>query len=88
MQSLNVIGLGYIGLPTAALFADAGVMVYGTEVSEHVINCVNEGRAHFGEPDLDVLIHKVFKAGLLKASLENVISDAYIITVPTPLTKK
>ena len=87
MQSLNVIGLGYIGLPTAALFADAGLVVHGTEISDYIIDCVNEGHAHFGEPDLDVLINKVVKSGFLKASQKIVASDAYIITVPTPLTE-
>lgn len=84
--SVNIIGLGYIGLPTAALFADAGLYVYGTDVNPDIVHLVNQGKPHFGEPDLDVLLSRVQKAGRLSASTEIIRADNYIIAVPTPLT--
>lgn len=84
---INIIGLGYIGLPTAALFADAGIYVCGTDVNADIVECVNQGKAHFGEPNLDVLLSRVHKSGHLRASLQVEPSDAYIIAVPTPLAK-
>ncbi|MEM6602625.1 MAG: UDP-N-acetyl-D-mannosamine dehydrogenase [Pseudomonadota bacterium] len=87
MHSVNVIGLGYIGLPTAALFADAGIMVHGTDKDQNIVECVAQGTPHFGEPELDVLLRRVKDNGLLKASTDIVPSDVYIIAVPTPLTE-
>jgi UDP-N-acetyl-D-mannosaminuronic acid dehydrogenase len=83
-HKINVVGLGYIGLPTAAVFADHGVEVHGIDVSSHVIENVNAGRPHFGEPNLDALVRRVVEAGKLKASLKCEEADAFLIAVPTP----
>jgi UDP-N-acetyl-D-mannosaminuronic acid dehydrogenase len=81
---ISVIGLGYIGLPTATLFANAGIDVVGVDVSPSIIATVNSGHPHFGEPNLDILLTKVVLAGNLKASLEVEPAEAFIIAVPTP----
>jgi len=79
-----VMGLGYIGLPTAALIASRGVNVHGVDINEHVVNTINEGKIHIVESDLEGLVHKVVKEGLLKASTNPVKADVFLIAVPTP----
>jgi UDP-N-acetyl-D-mannosaminuronic acid dehydrogenase len=82
---IAVIGLGYIGLPTAAVFAENGVEVIGIDVAPPVVETINAGRPHFGEPNLDALVRRVVEAGKLRATLEIEPADAFIIAVPTPL---
>lgn len=82
--SVVMIGLGYIGLPTAALIAGKGLHVRGVDVSEDVVNTINKGEIHIVEPDLDGLVHHVVKKGLLKASIKPDEADVYLIAVPTP----
>ncbi|MGH7154185.1 MAG: UDP-N-acetyl-D-mannosamine dehydrogenase [Acetobacteraceae bacterium] len=82
---IAVVGLGYIGLPTAAVFAENGIEVLGVDVNSRVIDTINAGRPHFGEPNLDALVRRVVEAGKLRASLEIEPADAFIIAVPTPL---
>ena len=84
LQSVCVVGLGYIGLPTAAVFADTGLDVYGVDVNEEAVNSINSGTPHIVEPQLDSLLKKVVTAGRLTASLEPKEADAFIIAVPTP----
>lgn len=84
MQKLCVVGMGYIGLPTATLFADAGVKVAGVDVSPSIIETINSGRAHFGEANLDALLAKVVASGKLKAHAAPQAADAFILAVPTP----
>lgn len=84
-ERIAVVGLGYIGLPTAAVFAENGIEVLGVDVDKRVVNTVNEGRPHFGEPNLDALIRRVVESGKLRASTELEPADAFIIAVPTPL---
>ncbi|QLC20912.1 UDP-N-acetyl-D-mannosamine dehydrogenase [Parasphingopyxis sp. CP4] len=84
-STVCVIGLGYIGLPTAATLAAAGFEVKGTDISEHIVEELNEGRAHFSEPDLDMLVRGAVTSGNLKAYTEPQSADAFIITVPTPI---
>ncbi len=88
MTTLNkkicVIGLGYIGLPTASLLGTKGYNVFGVDTSEHVVNTINKGNIHIVEPDLDILVKSAVQAGKLKAGLEPVEADVYIIAVPTP----
>ena len=84
IKSICVVGLGYIGLPTATVFADAGFDVYGVDVNESAVNSINAGTPHIVEPHLDVLLKKVVKNGKLKASLKPCCADAYILSVPTP----
>lgn len=79
-----MMGLGYIGLPTAALIASKGMHVTGVDISENVVNTINEGKIHIVEPDLDGLVHYVVKEGLLKATIKPVEADIYLIAVPTP----
>lgn len=79
-----MIGLGYIGLPTAALIAGKGLKVTGVDVSKEVVNTINKGEIHIVEPDLDGLVHHVVKKGRLKASVKPVEADVFLIAVPTP----
>ncbi len=79
-----MIGLGYIGLPTAALIAGKGLQVIGVDVSKEVVNTINKGEIHIVEPDLDGLVHHVVKKGRLKAATKPVEADVYLIAVPTP----
>ena len=82
---IAVIGLGYIGLPTAAVFAAGGIEVVGVDVNPRVVATINHGRPHFGEPNLDALVRRVVESGKLRASLALEPADAFIIAVPTPL---
>lgn len=82
--SVVMMGLGYIGLPTAALIASKGIYVTGVDIHQHVVDTINEGKIHIVEPDLDGLVHHVVKQGYLKASKIPVEADVYLIAVPTP----
>jgi UDP-N-acetyl-D-mannosaminuronic acid dehydrogenase len=86
-SKIAVVGLGYIGLPTAAVFADHGIEVLGVDVSAHVVDNVNQGKPHFGEPNLDALVRRVVEGKKLRASLKIEPADAFLIAVPTPLRK-
>lgn len=81
---VSVIGLGYIGLPTAALFASRGIEVVGVDVSSHVVDTINEGRIHIVEPKLEGLVRDAVFKGILRASLKPEPADAFLIAVPTP----
>lgn len=83
-KRISVVGLGYIGLPTAATLATRGVEVVGVDISEQVVARINEGRAHFSEPDLDILLEAAVTTGKLRATNEPTPADAFIIAVPTP----
>ena len=83
-NKICVIGLGYIGLPTAAVFARSGIEVIGVDVNPNVVDMINTGKAHIVEADLDELLHSVIENGSLKASLQAEEADAYLIAVPTP----
>ena len=82
---IAVIGLGYIGLPTAAVFADNGIEVVGVDVNATAVESINQGRPHFGEPNLDALVRRVVQGGKLRATLEMEPAEAFVIAVPTPL---
>lgn len=84
-EKVAVIGLGYIGLPTAAVFAENGIDVVGVDIDQRVVDTINDGRPHFGEPNLDALIRRVVESGKLRARMELEPADAFIIAVPTPL---
>jgi UDP-N-acetyl-D-mannosaminuronic acid dehydrogenase len=79
-----VLGLGYIGLPTAAVIARTGAKVVGVDVHPHVVDTVNSGRVHIEEIDLDGLVSGVVARGNLRASLEIVPAEVFVIAVPTP----
>lgn len=85
-KSISVIGLGYIGLPTAALLASKGYKVTGIDMNEVVVDLVNKGEIHIYEPDLENLVKTTVSSGHLKASKFNTLSDIYIICVPTPVS--
>lgn len=85
IESLSVIGLGYIGLPTAAMFASTGLKTVGVDISARAVDAVNEGRAHIEEGNLDELVERCVESGLLSATMEPTGTDAYIIAVPTPV---
>jgi len=82
---ISVVGLGYIGLPTAAVFAEQGIEVIGVDVNRHVVDTINQGRPHFGEPNLDALVRRVVENGKLRATTALDSAEAFIIAVPTPL---
>lgn len=77
-------GLGYIGLPTAAVAASKGIQVVGVDVNPDVVDKVNHGEIHIVEPDLEGLVRGVVENGQLKASLKPEEADAFFIVVPTP----
>ncbi|MEN3747631.1 UDP-N-acetyl-D-mannosamine dehydrogenase [Sphingomonas sp. HF-S3] len=79
-----VIGLGYIGLPTAAVIARTGAMVLGVDVRDEVVETINSGRVHIEEIDLDGLVSGVVARGTLRASTRIEPSDIFVIAVPTP----
>ena len=83
-ESLTVMGLGYIGLPTAAVFASRKINVCGVDVNENAVNTINRGEIHIVEPELDIVVHSTVNEGYLKASLTPEPADAFIIAVPTP----
>ena len=83
-KHICVIGLGYIGLPTAATFAAHGVKVTGVDVNQHAVDMINQGKVHIVEPDLDALVKDVVEKGMLSAQTTPVEADAYIVAVPTP----
>ena len=82
-----VIGLGYIGLPTAAVIARSDCPVTGIDVSDNVVETINRGDIHIEEVDLDGLVRGVVQRGMLKASTQIVPADVFVIAVPTPFEK-
>ena len=79
-----VLGLGYIGLPTAAVVARSGASVLGIDIRPDVVETVNSGGVHIEEVDLDALVQGVVQRGLLRAATEVEPSDIFVIAVPTP----
>jgi UDP-N-acetyl-D-mannosaminuronic acid dehydrogenase len=84
-MKVTVIGLGYIGLPTAAVIASRGINVVGIDINKHVVDTVNKGEIHIVEPELDMLVHASVISGKLRADTKIDKSDVFIISVPTPL---
>jgi UDP-N-acetyl-D-mannosaminuronic acid dehydrogenase len=82
-----VMGLGYIGLPTASILATRGYHVTGVDVRPDVVETINQGRIHIEEPDLDILVRSAVGSGQLKAAGQPVVADVFIICVPTPITE-
>lgn len=85
-NKICVIGLGYIGLPTASLLGTKGYEVLGVDVSDKVVNTINRGEIHIVEPDLDLLVKSAVNAGKLTAAKQPAEADVFIIAVPTPFT--
>ena len=82
-----VVGLGYIGLPTAAIIARAGCPVLGLDVTQRVVDTINRGEIHIEEVDLDGLVRGVVQRGLLRAATRIEPADVFVIAVPTPFAK-
>lgn len=87
-HTICVLGMGYIGLPTAAVLATRGYHVRGVDTNPAVVDSINAGRTHFIEPDLDILVHAAVQTGHLKAYADPAPSDIYIMCVPTPVTRE
>ncbi|MDO9300528.1 MAG: nucleotide sugar dehydrogenase [Anaerolineales bacterium] len=83
-QKICVIGLGYIGLPTASTFAAHGINVLGVDISQHIIDTLNKGEIHIHEPGLLDEVKKAIQSGNFKAATKPEEADAFIIAVPTP----
>lgn len=83
-KKISVIGLGYIGLPTAALLANKGFQVEGIDIDQSIVDTVNSGKIHIVEPNLENYVEKAVKEKCLHASLTPSESDIFIIAVPTP----
>ena len=84
IKTACVVGLGYIGLPTAATLASRGVAVVGVDINPRVVAAVNAGHTYFSEPDLDMLLRAATTLGKLRATGRPEAADAFIIAVPTP----
>ena len=83
-RKLCVMGLGYIGLPTASLLASKGFQVHGVDVNAHVVDTINQGRIHIRQPELDILVKSAVQRGRLNAGTSPLTADVFIIAVPTP----
>jgi UDP-N-acetyl-D-mannosaminuronic acid dehydrogenase len=84
INKIAVIGLGYIGLPTASILATKGYDVLGVEINEKTVDTINAGKIHIVEPDLDILVKSAVNSGNLRASLTPEEADVFILAVPTP----
>jgi len=87
-KTISVIGLGYIGLPTAAVIASRGVKVVGIDVNQNAVDTINAGNVHIVEPDLDIVVKSVVTTGMLRATTTPEKADAFMVAVPTPFTKE
>ncbi len=83
-ETISVIGLGYIGLPTAAMFASRKKRVIGVDVNQKTVDIINKGKVHIVEPELDIIVHAAVTEGYLKAVINPEPADAFLIAVPTP----
>ncbi|MDC0410292.1 UDP-N-acetyl-D-mannosamine dehydrogenase [Gammaproteobacteria bacterium] len=83
-NTISVVGLGYIGLPTAAMFASKEKKVIGVDVNQHAVDTINAGKIHIVEPELDLMVKKAVDGGFLKATTNPEPADAFLIAVPTP----
>ncbi|MEW5858714.1 MAG: UDP-N-acetyl-D-mannosamine dehydrogenase, partial [Cyanobacteriota bacterium] len=88
VQKICVLGLGYIGLPTASILATKGFQVCGVDINQQVVETINSGKIHIHEPGLDTLVKSAVLSGNLKASLEPQSADVFLIAVPTPLQEQ
>lgn len=83
-SKISIIGLGYIGLPTAAVLASRKIHVVGVDVNQTAVDSINRGEVHFKEPELDIIVQAVVSQGYLRATLQPEAADAFLIAVPTP----
>jgi UDP-N-acetyl-D-mannosaminuronic acid dehydrogenase len=87
IKTVCVVGLGYIGLPTAATLAGRGVDVISVDINPDVVETVNAGQPYFSEPDLDMLLRAATTLRKLRATQRPEPADAFVIAVPTPSTR-
>jgi UDP-N-acetyl-D-mannosaminuronic acid dehydrogenase len=83
-KTISIIGLGYIGLPTAAMFASRKIRVIGVDVNQAAVDTINRGEIHIVEPDLDMVVHAAVSQGYLRATTKPEPAQAFLIAVPTP----
>lgn len=83
-ETISVVGLGYIGLPTAAVIASNGIRVIGVDVNQHAVDTINQGKIHIVEPGLEDLVKQAVQDGHLSAHTSPQKADAFLIAVPTP----
>ncbi|WP_422357908.1 UDP-N-acetyl-D-mannosamine dehydrogenase [Qipengyuania flava] len=84
IKKISIIGLGYIGLPTAAMFASRKIEVVGVDVNQTAVDTINRGEIHIVEPDLDMVVHAAVNEGYLRATTKPEPAQAFLIAVPTP----
>ena len=85
-KTVSVIGLGYIGLPTAAVLASRKINVIGVDVNQNAVETINRGEIHIVEPDLDMVVKAAVQQGYLRATVNPEPADAFLVAVPTPFT--
>lgn len=83
-ETISIVGLGYIGLPTAAVFASRKKRVIGVDINQRAVDTINRGQIHIVEPDLDIVVHAAVTEGFLRATTKPEPADAFLIAVPTP----
>jgi UDP-N-acetyl-D-mannosaminuronic acid dehydrogenase len=83
-EAVSVIGLGYIGLPTAAILASRGISVIGVDVNQHAVDTINNGEIHIVEPDLDIVVRSAVLTEKLRATTTPEPAQAFMVAVPTP----
>ena len=86
-QKISVFGLGYVGLPTAAILASHGIEVVGVDVNPDIVANINFGRVHFAEPGLSAVVRDSVSQGTLRATLKPEPTQAFLIAVPTPISR-
>ncbi|WP_152395121.1 UDP-N-acetyl-D-mannosamine dehydrogenase [Paenibacillus guangzhouensis] len=84
VEKVCVVGLGYIGLPTASLLAIKGLHVHGVDVNQHAVDRISQGEVHIYEPDLDIMVKAAVQSGQLQVSTKPAEADVFILAVPTP----
>lgn len=87
-NTISVIGLGYIGLPTAAVIASRRKQMIGVDISQQAVDIINRGEIHIIEPELDMLVHSAVREGYLRATITPEPADAFLIAVPTPFKRE
>lgn len=83
-RTVSMIGLGYIGLPTAAMLASRKINVIGVDINQHAVDTINKGQIHIVEPELDMIVSAAVSQGYLRAMAKPEPADAFLIAVPTP----
>ena len=83
-RKICIMGMGYIGLPTAALLANRGYQVHGVDINQYVIDTINSGEIHIVEPELDTFVRSAVQSGSLTVHVDPAESDVFMIAVPTP----